>query len=82
MLFLSCSSLTHSHHVVPAVHVTQVKALSVRRGGRDEDRDVPVTVLQNAHGPRTQEPADCHQHHSQDPQQVEAGHVGHSLGRA
>lgn len=78
----SCWSLTHSHHVVPAVHVAQVEALPIPRGGPDEDRDVPVPVLQNTHSPRTQEPADGHQHHSQDPQQVEAGHVGHPLGRA
>lgn len=74
--------LTHSHHVVPAVQVTQVEPLPVRRGGCDEYRDVPVAVLQDTHRPRTQEPADRHQHHSQNPQQVEAGHVGHSLGRA
>lgn len=73
---------THSHHVVPAVQVTQVEPLSVGGGGGDEHRDVPVAVLEDAHRPRAQEPADRHQHHSQNPQQVEAGHVGHPLGRA
>ena len=76
------SSLTHGHHVVPAVHEAQVEALPVRRVGGDEHGDVPVSVLQDAHGPRTQEPADRQQHHAQDPQQVQAGQVGHPLRRA
>lgn len=74
--------LTYSHHVVPAVQVAQVEPLPVRCGGFHKHWDVPVAVLQDAHRPGTQEPADRHEHHPQDPQQVEAGDVGHSLGGA
>lgn len=73
---------THSHHVVPAVHVAQVEPLAVPRARPHEHRDVPVAVLQDADRPRAEEPADRHQHHSQNPQQVQARHVGHPLGRA
>ena len=81
MDFPRITGLTHRHHVVPAVQGACGEALSVHCLGGDQDGDVPLAILQDAHGPRAQEPAHGHQHHAQDPQQVQAGHVGHPLGR-
>lgn len=74
------TSLTHSHHVVPPVQVAHTEALSFWGGGNDQQWNIPVSILQDAHGPRTQEPADSKHYNSQHPQHTCGSNVWHSLG--